>query len=160
MNKPDASRFLCPNVIFGLTLAILSLVFIYAFIPAFIDVPPGIRNAMLSPQWLPTVMGWGCFILSASLTIAEIFHPEVSEKHVFEKSYHVIVLAIGLLAYVLLFETLGAILLGIVVTTVLFAIRSVKSIYAYVLSVGLPVAVYFFFTKLLEVPLPLGIFFD
>ncbi|NVJ93902.1 MAG: tripartite tricarboxylate transporter TctB family protein [Methylocystaceae bacterium] len=160
MNDFDTRRLLCPNVIFGITLAILSIAFIYAFIPAFINEPPGLKNPMLSPRWLPMVMGWGCFILSMSLVIAEFFHPEIAEHHVHEKSLHVLVLCAVLLSYVLLFETAGAILIGVVATVALFAIRSVKSIVAYILAIALPFVVYFFFTTLLEVPLPTGIFME
>ncbi len=160
MVQTDARRLLSANFLFGLVIGLLSLVFIFYFVPAFIAEPPRLKSQMLSPRWLPTVMGWACFILALSLCIGEVIYAEIVARHKTEKSIHVFVLFGVILTYALLFDSAGAILCGVVSTCALFAARTVRPFALYAFAIGIPVVVYFFFTELLEVPLPLGFFFQ
>ena len=145
----------------GLFMALLSLLFILYIGLEYIEEPGFVKNPIMSPRWLPMVMSWCVFILSLTLCFQEWLSSSKNIDPVSkERSIDVVILIAVLIGYVLAFERLGAVLTAIVACLILFALRARRSMTLYLLAMTIPIAVYFFFTELLNVPLPRGIFDD
>lgn len=145
----------------GLFMALLSLLFILYIGLEYIEEPGFVKNPIMSPRWLPMVMSWCVFILSLTLCFQEWLSSSKNIDPVSkERSIDVVILIAVLIGYVLAFERLGAVLTAIVACLILFALRARRSMTLYLLAMIIPIAVYFFFTELLNVPLPRGIFDD
>jgi|TARA_B110000908_G_scaffold28343_1_gene33310 putative tricarboxylic transport membrane protein len=149
------------NMLVGLFMALLSLLFILYIGLEYIEEPGFVKNPIMSPRWLPMVMSWCVFILSLTLCFQEWLSSSKNIDPVSkERSIDVVILIAVLIGYVLAFERLGAVLTAIVACLILFALRARRSMTLYLLAMIIPIAVYFFFTELLNVPLPRGIFDD
>lgn len=145
----------------GLFMALLSLLFILYIGLEYIEEPGFVKNPIMSPRWLPMVMSWCVFILSLTLCFQEWLSSSKNIDPVSkDRSIDVVILIAVLIGYVLAFERLGAVLTAIVACLILFALRARRSMTLYLLAMIIPIAVYFFFTELLNVPLPRGIFDD
>jgi len=145
----------------GLFMALLSLLFILYIGLEYIEEPGFVKNPIMSPRWLPMVMSWCVFILSLTLCFQEWLSSSKNIDPVSkERSIDVVILIAVLIGYVLAFERLGAVLTAIFACLILFALRARRSMTLYLLAMIIPIAVYFFFTELLNVPLPRGIFDD
>ena len=145
----------------GLFMALLSLLFILYIGLEYIEEPGFVKNPIMSPRWLPMVMSWCVFILSLTLCFQEWLSSSKNIDPVSkDRSIDVVILIAVLIGYVLAFERLGAVLTAIVACLILFALRARRSMTLYLFAMIIPIAVYFFFTELLNVPLPRGIFDD
>lgn len=142
-------------------------------IPAAVSVPKSIRVAALSPDFWPkiitvglVIMGW---VLIAQGTIRSIKEraeavPKTSKeaassadrRSVFMRTIGIMV---GLLAYYSLIEPLGIVvssILAVMVFALIYGERRFKLLIP--IAVLLPIGLYYFFVKVANIPMPLGLF--
>ncbi|MEZ2743617.1 tripartite tricarboxylate transporter TctB family protein [Halopseudomonas bauzanensis] len=146
------------NVIIGLVIFVCSLFFVFYLIPNHIQEPPFLENPMMSPKFLPTIVGWLTIIFSLLLAFDGLFGKASTEQASQEASAPVLrwgAMILSLAIYLLCFEALGAIIAGIFATLVLFVAHPIRTWWLYSLAVVLPVVVAFIFIKVMNVPLPL-----
>lgn len=146
-------------MIAGTVLTGFSLLLLFYLVPNHIGEPPILQNPMMSPRWLPTIVGWLTLSFSVVL-IAQGFLISSDSKddglH-FERGpwLRFALMALALIVYVGMFELLGAILSGILATLLLFIAHPVRTWWVYILAIVFPVGVSLLFIKVMYVPLPM-----
>lgn len=147
------------DVLAGLVLFVCSAVLIFYLVPNFIREPAVLQNPMMSPQWLPRIVGWLMLVFSILLIFQGVFvenKSEVDERRVTKGPWQRFALMLlGLAVYIVLFEALGAVIAGILATVVLFVAHPVRTWWIYSLAFIFPTGVAFIFVKVMNVPLPL-----
>lgn len=147
------------DVLTGLALLICSSILLFYLIPNFISEPPILQNPMMSPRWLPRIVGWLMLGFSVLLIFQGIFvenKAETDERNVTKGPWQrFAMMLLGLLAYIALFELLGAIIAGILATLILFVAHPVRTWWVYSLAFIFPTGVAFIFVEVMNVPLPL-----
>ena len=146
------------NVIIGLVIFVCSLFFVFYLVPNHIQEPPLLQNPMMSPKFLPNIVGWLTLVFSLLLAFDGIFGKASTEQASQKANAPVLrwgALILALVIYLLCFEALGAIIAGILATLILFVAHPVRTWWLYSLAVVLPVVVAFIFIKVMNVPLPL-----
>ncbi|TDA95388.1 tripartite tricarboxylate transporter TctB family protein [Halomonas marinisediminis] len=145
------------DVIAGAMLLAFSLVLLFYLIPQHIGVPPVVQNPMMSPRWLPTIVGW-LLLVFALLLMGQGFVMADSDDsgRRFERGpwLRFALMGLALVVYVGLFELLGAILSGILATLLLFIAHPVRTWWVYSLAIAFPLGVTLLFTEVMNVPLP------
>lgn len=147
------------DVVAGAALLGFSLLLLFYLIPGYIGEPPIIQNPMMSPRWLPNIVGWLTLVFSV-LLIAQgllVRSDNEDDERYFDQGpwlrFGLMILA--LITYVGLFELLGAILSGILATCILFIAHPVRTWWIYSLAIVFPVGVSLLFTEVMNVPLPM-----
>lgn len=147
------------DVLAGLVLLGFSVVLIFYLVPNHINEPPILQNPMMSPRWLPRIVGWLMLGFSVLLIIQGMFAESKSDDdgRRIEKGpwLRFALMSLALVVYVGLFELLGAVISGVLATLILFAAHPVRTWWVYSLAFIFPVAVAFLFVKVMNVPLPL-----
>ena len=147
------------DVLTGLALLICSSILLFYLIPNFISEPPILQNPMMSPRWLPRIVGWLMLGFSVLLIFQGIFvenKAETDERNVTKGPWQrFAMMLLGLLAYIALFELLGAIIAGILATLILFVAHPVRTWWVYSLAFIFPTGVALIFVEVMNVPLPL-----
>ncbi|RUR35678.1 tripartite tricarboxylate transporter TctB family protein [Vreelandella populi] len=147
------------DVITGIVLLVVSLVLALYLVPNYIGEPSILQNPMMSPRWLPNIVSWLILAFSILLIIQGIIVPsdtENDERKIVKGPYRrFVIMLIALFVYVLFFESLGAILTGILATVLLFLAHPVRVWWAYGFAIAFPVGVTLLFVNVMNVPLPL-----
>jgi putative tricarboxylic transport membrane protein len=147
------------DLITGIVLLGFAIVLVFFLVPNYINEPPILQNPMMSPRWLPEIIGW-LILLFAILLILQAFiverRPEEDERNIEKGSTRRFVLmVVSLVIYVALFEAMGAVFCGIVATLVLFVAHPVRRWWVYSLAFLFPIVVTFLFVNVMNVPLPI-----
>nr|WP_298058718.1 tripartite tricarboxylate transporter TctB family protein [uncultured Halomonas sp.] len=147
------------DVVAGVVLLGFSLLLLFYLIPNYIGQPPIVQNPMMSPRWLPTIVGWLLAVFSVLMVVQGTLvadDSEASERR-FERGpwMRFALMALALVVYVGLFEMLGAIVSGVLATLILFIAHPVRTLWVYLLAVAFPVSVSLLFTEVMNVPLPM-----
>lgn len=144
--------------ILGALLALIALFFLFYLVPNFIEEPKSIKNIMMSPRFLPIVIGWSILILSIFLLIQGVRHPKESQgTPLFDTPMLRWVLMLStFIIYTFLFEYLGAITSAFIASSCLLLANYVRRVSLYSLMLVFPVVIYLLFVYLLNVPLPVG----
>ncbi|EKE76752.1 tripartite tricarboxylate transporter TctB family protein [Gallaecimonas xiamenensis] len=149
------------DVVLGLIFLVAALVFLVKLVPDFIEQPGYMQHPLLSPRFLPSVMGWIVLVLSLGLVLGGLLKDAKAVagqypllKGVPAAQYLCILVALALYGFG--FEYLGAPLTGAAATVLLFAGLKVRHPLLYVLAVVFPLAVCWVFNHGLNVPLPQG----
>ncbi|TVP46359.1 MAG: tripartite tricarboxylate transporter TctB family protein [Halomonas sp.] len=147
------------DVVAGSILLGFSLVLVFYLVPNYINEPPMLQNPMMSPRWLPGIVGWLIVLFSILLILQGCLLDRSSEEdeRAIEKgsTQRFVLMVVALLIYVALFESMGAVFTGILATLVLFVAHPVRTWWAYSLAFVFPIAVTFIFVKVMNVPLPI-----
>ncbi|WP_422103259.1 tripartite tricarboxylate transporter TctB family protein [Vreelandella sp.] len=148
------------DVVAGSLLLCFSLALVFYLVPNYINEPPILQNPMMSPRWLPGIVGWMIVLFSVLLILQGFLldrSSEDDERHIEKGSTRRFVLMVAaLLVYVALFEAMGAVFTGILATLILFVAHPVRTWWAYSLAFVFPIAVTFLFVKVMNVPLPIS----
>ena len=162
MTRSDAKRRIkdVNDVIAGGILLCFSLALVFYLVPNYINEPPILQNPMMSPRWLPGIVGWLIVLFSVLLILQGFLldrRHEDDERQI-EKgpTRRFVLMVAALLTYVALFEAMGAVLTGILATLILFVAHPVRTWWAYGLAFVVPVAVTLLFVNVMNVPLPLS----
>ena len=113
---------------------------------------------MMSPQWLPRIVGWLIVLFSILLIFQGLLvsGPDEEDERTLEKGsprrFYMMIVALGI--YVVLFETMGAVFCGILATLVLFVAHPVRTWWVYSMAFLFPIGVAFLFIEVMNVPLP------
>lgn len=159
LGKRLSVDFLTRDFFIGIVFLITSAVFIFYIAPVFIEDVSYIKNEIMSPSWLPIMVSWIVFVLSFLICLSEIFKKyKPKPKAELERSSHIYTFILVVVGYYMAFEYFGAALTSVIATIILFYIRGVRSIPSFLIAIFIPISVYFFFTELLNVPLPIGFF--
>lgn len=146
------------NVVIGLVIFVCSLFFVFYLVPNHIQEPPFLQNPMMSPRFLPGIVGWLTVVFSLLLAFDGVFGKVSTEQASQEENAPLLrwgAMVVALAIYLLCFEALGAIIAGILATIILFVAHPVRTWWLYTLAIVLPVLVAFIFIKVMNVPLPL-----
>lgn len=147
------------DVVAGVLLLCFSLLLLLYLIPNHIGEPPILQNPMMSPRWLPTIVGWLLVVFSALMIMQGVLVADDGEEsgRRFERGpwLRFALMVLALVVYVGLFEMLGAIISGILATLILFVAHPVRTLWVYSLAVAFPVGVSLLFTEVMNVPLPM-----
>ncbi|UXZ54031.1 tripartite tricarboxylate transporter TctB family protein [Halomonas sp. 7T] len=148
------------DVVAGVILLSFSLVLVFYLVPNYINEPPILQNPMMSPRWLPGIVGWLILLFSILLILQGFLLDRSSEEDErnIEKgtTRRFILMVAALVIYVSLFESMGAVFTGILATLVLFVAHPVRTWWVYSLAFVFPIAVTFIFVKVMNVPLPIS----
>lgn len=147
------------DLITGIVLLGFAIVLVFYLVPNYINEPPILQNPMMSPRWLPAIIGW-LILLFSILLILQAFivegKPEEDERAIEKGSTRRFVLMVlSLVIYVALFEVMGAVFCGILATLVLFVAHPVRTWWVYSLAFLFPVVVALLFVEVMNVPLPI-----
>lgn len=147
------------DVIAGIALLVFSLVLVFYLVPNYINEPPILENPMMSPRWLPEIVGWLIVLFSVLLIFQGLLIERSTEEgeRTLEKgsSRRFIMMAVALAIYVVLFESMGAVFCGILATLVLFVAHPVRTWWIYSMAFLFPIVVAFLFVEVMNVPLPI-----
>ncbi|MCE8044695.1 tripartite tricarboxylate transporter TctB family protein [Halomonas daqingensis] len=147
------------DVLSGCVLLVASLFLLFYLIPNYISEPPIMQSPLMSPRWLPRIVG-GLMLLFSCLLIVQgllVDNTDKEDGRRIEKGPRLrfAMMVAALVVYVTLFEALGAVISGILATLILFAAHPVRTWWVYSLAFVFPAAVAFVFVKVMNVPLPL-----
>ncbi|CDG52677.1 MULTISPECIES: tripartite tricarboxylate transporter TctB family protein [Halomonadaceae] len=147
------------DVIAGVVLLGFALVLVFYLVPNYINEPPILQNPMMSPRWLPTIVGWLILLFSILLILQGLLVTGAREEdeRAIEKGSprRFFMMVVALVIYVALFETMGAVFCGILATLVLFVAHPVRTWWVYSLAFLFPIVVTFLFVEVMNVPLPI-----
>ena len=170
------------DILAGAAVALFAVTGLVYLIPVGVKSPPNVKVPALAPEFWPTIVLWlmlafaiiiliqGVIAVMRSRTNEEPEQNALAEEHIVNGphgddallSTRVLrtIVAIGLLfAYQALIEVIGMLAVSIL-ACLAFTILSGERRYKIFLPVAvlLPTILYYFFTKVAGVPLPLGIF--
>ncbi|BBI54742.1 hypothetical protein HORIV_71630 [Vreelandella olivaria] len=127
--------------------------------PNYINEPPILQNPMMSPRWLPTIIGWLILLFSVLLILQACIVEQRAEEdeRAIEKgsTRRFVLMVLSLVIYVALFEAMGAVFCGILATLVLFVAHPVRTWWVYSLAFLFPIVVTLLFVEVMNVPLPI-----
>lgn len=162
MTRSDAKRRIkdVNDVIAGGILLCFSLALVFYLVPNYINEPPILQNPMMSPRWLPGIVGWLIVLFSVLLILQGFLldkdHQDDERRIEKGPTRRFVLMVAALLTYVALFEAIGAVYTGILATLILFVAHPVRTWWAYGLAFVVPVAVTLLFVNVMNVPLPLS----
>lgn len=147
------------DVVAGAVLLGFALLLLFYLIPHYVGEPAVMQNPMMSPRWLPTIVGWLLLVFSVLLILQGVLVADEDGDggRRFERGpwLRFALMVLALVVYVGVFELLGAMLSGIFATLLLFLAHPVRTWWAYGLAVVFPVGVSLLFTEVMNVPLPM-----
>jgi putative tricarboxylic transport membrane protein len=147
------------DVLSGGVLLVASCFLLFYLVPNYISEPPILQNPMMSPRWLPRIVGGLMLGFSFLLIVQGLLVDNTSKDdgRRIEKGPRLrfAMMVVALIVYVGLFEALGAVIAGILATLILFAAHPVRTWWVYSLAIVFPIAVAYIFVKVMNVPLPL-----
>ncbi|KHJ52591.1 hypothetical protein PZ78_00025 [Vreelandella venusta] len=146
------------DVVTGVGMLGFSLLLLIYLVPNYIGQPPIMQNPMMSPRWLPNIVGWLLLVFSVLLILQGFLVADNAEEsgRRFERGpwLRFALMLLALLVYAGLFELLGAVISGIIATLILFIAHPVRNVWSYSLAIVFPVGVTLLFTEVMNVPLP------
>lgn len=147
------------DVVAGVMLLGFSLLLLFYLVPNYIGQPPIMQNPMMSPRWLPNIVGWLLLVFSVLMIIQGVLIADDAEDsgRRFERGplLRFSLMALSLVVYAGLFEMLGAVISGILATLILFIAHPVRTWWVYGLAIVFPAGVTLLFTGVMNVPLPM-----
>lgn len=154
------------NLVAGAFYLLLGLLTVFVLIPIGVDEPSNVEYTQLAPRYWPRIICLGLAALGAAILARSLFQlksgsaldgdePEDGDDSILWRAG--IVILLGFILYGVL-EWLGFVLATTValVVLMLFAGERRPQIILPV-SLGVPLALYFFFTKAASIPIPSGI---
>ena len=147
------------DLISGIVLLGFAIVLVFYLVPNYINEPPILQNPMMSPRWLPTIIGWLILLFSVLLILQAFLVEQRAEEdeRAIEKgsTRRFVLMVLSLVIYVALFEAMGAVFCGILATLVLFVAHPVRTWWVYSLAFLFPIIVTLLFVEVMNVPLPI-----
>lgn len=147
------------DLISGIVLLGFAIVLVFYLVPNYINEPPILQNPMMSPRWLPTIIGWLILLFSVLLILQAFIVEQRAEEdeRAIEKgsTRRFVLMVLSLVIYVALFEAMGAVFCGILATLVLFVAYPVRTWWVYSLAFLFPIIVTLLFVEVMNVPLPI-----
>ncbi|MBS3668267.1 MULTISPECIES: tripartite tricarboxylate transporter TctB family protein [Halomonadaceae] len=147
------------DLITGIVLLGFAIVLVFYLVPNYINEPPILQNPMMSPRWLPTIIGWLILLFSVLLILQAFIMEQRAEEdeRAIEKgsTRRFVLMVLSLVIYVALFEAMGAVFCGILATLVLFVAHPVRTWWVYSLAFLFPIIVTLLFVEVMNVPLPI-----
>lgn len=147
------------DLITGIVLLGFAMVLVFYLVPNYINEPPILQNPMMSPRWLPTIIGWLILLFSVLLILQACIVEQRAEEdeRAIEKgsTRRFVLMVLSLVIYVALFEAMGAVFCGILATLVLFVAHPVRTWWVYSLAFLFPIVVTLLFVEVMNVPLPI-----
>ncbi|MED5525469.1 MAG: tripartite tricarboxylate transporter TctB family protein [Pseudomonadota bacterium] len=147
------------DVLLGMVFLVASAVFLWELVPNYIEQPGYMQHPLLSPRFLPEVMGWIVLVLSLGLILSGLTRQVGNSQERLLKDVPFAQYAsifVALVVYGFGFQWLGAMVSGVAATLLLFAALKVRRPLLYVFAVLFPLAVCWAFISGLNVPLPSG----
>ncbi len=161
------------NLVLGSGLILLALVDWFALIPMGIKNPGGVDMRIIAPDFWPLVNAASLFGMGAIIAIKGYLTLSDSRKKIIETGFHgesrspnsissltkPVAVMTFLIVYAVSIEWIGIVLASILafaIPTLLSGERRYRLVIP--LSIALPAALYYFFTVVARIPMPLGLF--
>lgn len=158
------SKFLNIGSVAGAVYLLLGLFVVFVLIPIGVDEPSNVEFAVLAPSYWPRVICIVLALLGIGMLVRRFLEIQKGKAEEEESGIRDLIFwRVGLviagtfLIYAVL-ETLGFVLTGIIALAVLMLIAGERRpLQIALVSLGVPLALYFFFTKAASIPIPAGI---
>jgi len=155
------------NIIAGAVYLLFGLFVIFVLIPLGVDEPANVEHAALAPSYWPKIICSALAALGLAILVRSMLqlkkrpsttaHKEV-EQVPETTMWRAVVVVVGYFLLYALLEKLGFVLATVIALALLMLFageRRVKILLP--VSLGVPVALYLFFTKAASIPIPNGI---
>lgn len=151
------------EILVGLGVMGMAAIVLWVLIPGYIRIPRRVPMVALSPAFWPNVIGWAMLICGGLLTARAATAPPPPDIITHDLRFtRPEVLRVGALAVVLGASYIALPIVGMVWTCMLVYILMVlmtgarRPIWGTIIAIVLPLALYFFFTKVAGVAIPQG----
>ena len=140
----------------------ISLLILFVAIPLGVQEPKKVKFVALSPSYYPRLVCYCLFLFGLLLLIKNVLATKksVAQEEASTRLQPRLLLTLAgiLFFYYITLPTLGFVLSSTVVLFVLLLLAGDRNIVAlFVIPLLLPIAVYWFFTKVANIPIPAGI---
>lgn len=149
------------DLLLGLGVAAFALFLLLVLIPNGIAVPKGVRAAVLSPTFWPTVIAWGLLLLGVMLAAENLPRARLERGSPMrfepDASLRVFAGAVLMLAYWWLVPKLGLVVSSMLAMLAAGALaRSPHPVALGATTLALPLLLWWFFYRVAGIPLPAG----
>jgi len=151
------------EILVGVIVSVMAALILWWLIPVYVAIPRRVPIKALSPAFWPNVIGWVMLLCGAALTLRAAFAPPppnaIADDLSVPRSEGLRLLA---LAALLIASFFGLRIIGMVWTCMIVFLAliwltgSKHRLWGVVVGVALPLALYFFFTKVAGVAIPQG----
>lgn len=159
-------HYLNQNTIAGALYLILGLFIVFILIPLGVDEPSNVQYPPLAPSYWPRIISFCLAALGVAILVRSGMRiakgsavGEASDDPAEERIYWRagVVIALGFTLYAVL-ETLGFVLATTIALVILMLFAGERRVQIILpVALGVPLALYFFFTKAASIPIPSGI---
>ena len=149
------------DLIAGVSVLLIGILLVFVLIPTGVDEPGGVEFAALAPSYYPRFVGIAMMVLGLAIAVRSIYRPVADDLFEIPESVLVYkaVCAIAIMFATALFvSSVGFVLVGAAALLALMLLAGERSpVILAVAAIGLPLLLYFFFTKLANIPIPGGV---
>lgn len=149
------------DLLAGVSILLIGILLVGVLIPFGVDEPGSVEFAALAPSYYPRFVGIAMILLGLAITVRSIYRPVADELFEIPESVLVYkaVCAIAIMFATALFvPTAGFVLVGSAALLALMLLAGERNpVIIAIAVIGLPLLLYFFFTKLANIPIPGGV---
>lgn len=158
-------KFINASALAGAVYLLLGMFVVFVLIPVGVDEPSNVEFAVLAPSYWPRVICIVLAMLGIGMLIRrglEVRRGDLGEPAETSLSdmilWRVGLVIAGTFALYGVLETLGFVLTGIIALLCLMLLAGERRpLHLAIISLAVPLALYFFFTKAASIPIPAGI---
>ncbi len=158
-------KFLNVNAVAGALYLLLGLLVVFVMIPIGIDEPGNVEFAVLAPSYWPRVICIVLALLGLGMLVRRALEVRREDEQDFVSGnsdklviWRVGLVIVGTFALYAVLETLGFVLTGVVALALLMLLAGERRpLHIALISLAVPLGLYFFFTKAASIPIPAGI---
>ena len=147
----------------GLICVVLALLILFVAIPLGVQEPKKVKFVALSPSYYPRLVTYFLLFFGLLLVALRFFNKD-TQHPIFENSFWrqnikaLLVIVAVLFLYYATLNYLGFVVSSIIALLALLFIAGERKLWALVLiPLGLPFALYYFFTHVANIPIPAGV---
>ena len=149
------------DLLAGASVLLIGILLVFVLIPIGVDEPSNVEFAALAPSYYPRFVGIAMMLLGLAIAVRSIYRPvaddmlEVPESVLVYKAICAIAIMFATAIFV---SSVGFILVGAAALLALMLLAGERNpVIIAAAVIGLPLLLYFFFTKLANIPIPEGV---
>ena len=149
------------DMLAGISVLFIGILLVFVLIPIGVDEPGSVEFAALAPSYYPRFVGIAMILLGLAITVRSIYRPVADDLFEIPESvlvYKAICAIVIMFATAIFVSSVGFVLVGAAALLALMFLAGERSpVIIAVAVIGLPLLLYFFFTKLANIPIPGGV---
>ena len=155
------TNWITRDVIAGMLILAIGLVFVFILIPIGVDEPRRVKYAALSPSYYPRIVAIILVVIGTAVAARAVLRPTAAETD--SETHPAAALRLSgisaiLIAFAILLTPLGFIVASALALFAAIWLAGEQRVHINAaISVMLPVLLYFFFLKVARIPIPLGV---